>query len=164
MNIIDPIIQEFTYEAATTKKYLERTPDTKFDWKPHEKSMSLGMLASHLVDSLSWTGEILEKDEFVMDPSGYQPWITGDKEELLKTWDKNVADAVDAMKGYPNDKLLKTWTFKMGDEIVLQEVRVAILRAFIISHMIHHRGQMSVYLRLNDAPLPSVYGPTADEQ
>lgn len=164
MSMIDPFIEELKHEAAGTRKHLERAPEKDFDWKPHERSMSLGGLCSHLAESLEWTAEIFEKDEVDIDPSSYQPWVAKNRAELLEKFDANLAKSLRVLKDQPDEKLTQPWTMKMAGQEVLTMPRVAVLRSFILSHMIHHRGQLSVYLRLRNVPLPSVYGPTADEQ
>ncbi len=164
MNIIDPIIGEYQHEAATTRRLLERVPEDKLDWKPHHKSMSLGQLASHIAEISSWSGAVFDMDVFDLDPS-YVPFAAKSRKELLDTFDKNVQETVAKMKGQPNDRLMASWKMTMGGGDTLFEMpRIAVIRAFLISHIIHHRGQLSVYLRLHDVPIPSIYGPSADEQ
>ncbi len=164
MNIIDGFILEFQHETATTRKLLERIPQEHFDWAPHTKSMTFGALGSHIVDAINWVGPTLEQDEMVMDPSTYKPWVGANVGEVLETFDKNVGAATETMSKATDEKLLQTWTMKVGDQVVFSMPRIAVLRTFIISHQIHHRGQLDVYLRLKDIPLPQVYGPSADEQ
>lgn len=163
MNLIDPIIEEFNHEMATTRKLLERVPEEHFAWKPHPKSMSLAELASHITDSISWTGVLLGQDELVFDPEEYKPYRASSRADLLKTFDANVGQAGEQMKGQQNERLMTTWRMKSGDQVVFEMPRIAALRGFIISHTIHHRGQLDVYLRLKDVPLPQIYGPSADE-
>jgi uncharacterized damage-inducible protein DinB len=164
MGMIDPLIEELKQEAATTRKHLERAPEKDFDWKPHEKSMSLGALCSHLAESSAWTAEILEKDGVDIDPSSYQPWVAKSRAELLEKFDANLATSLQVLKDQPDEKLMRPWTMRVGGKEVFTMPRLAVLRSFILSHVIHHRGQLGVYLRLRDVPLPAVYGPTADEQ
>ena len=163
MPIIDALIMELTHEGGQTRKLFERIPEDRMGWRPHEKSMSLGALASHIADSLCWTGATLAMDELVMDPGSYQPFQAKDKADLLKKFDDSLTLALSAMRGQSDENLFKTWRMKVGDKVVLEMPRAAVLRTFILSHQIHHRGQMTVYLRLLGAPLPQLYGPTADE-
>lgn len=163
MNIIDPMIAECQHEAATTRRLLERVPEDKLDWKPHPKSMSLGRLASHIAEMGSWSGAIFDMDVFDLDPS-YAPYEAKSRQELLDTYDKNVQDMLAKMKGQSNERMLAPWKMTMGGDTVFEMPRVAVVRTILISHVVHHRGQLSVYLRLHDVPIPSIYGPSADEQ
>lgn len=163
MNIIDPIIGEYQHEAATTRRLLERVPEDKFDWKPHQKSMSLRQLVSHIAEISSWSGAVFDMDVFDLDPN-YVPFAAQSRQELLDAFDKNVNDTVAKMTGQSNDRLMSNWKMTMAGNTVFEMPRVAVVRAFLLSHMIHHRGQLSVYLRLHDVPIPSIYGPSADEQ
>jgi len=164
MKFIDPMIAQLKHEAAVTRKFLERIPEDKFDWKPHEKCMALGYLSSHIAESLSWTREVVEKDEIDIQAGSYQPWEGKTRAEISKKFDDGLRDAIDAMKGVSNEALGETWTMKVGGETAFSAPRGATLQAFIISHMIHHRAQLGLYLRLNDIPVPQAYGPTADEK
>jgi len=164
MSIIAPIIQEFTQESANTRKVLERIPEGKFGWKPHERSMTFGELASHLADSSDWIRDILETDEFNVDMSSFKPFLAANQAELLDTFDRNTAAAIELMKGQPDEKLIQVWRLKMDGNLIFEMPRVAVLRNMILNHTIHHRGQLTVYLRLNDIPVPAIYGPSADEE
>ena len=163
MSLIDPFVQEFQHEMRTTRNTLARVPASDFTWKPHEKSYSFGQLASHIVEIPSWVPVTVGQDEFVMNPGEYQPWEARDAADLLETFDRNVAAAAEQLAGLPDDKLMTTWTMKSGERVLFQMPRMAVLRAFILSHVIHHRGQLTAYLRLRDIPVPQTYGPTADE-
>jgi len=164
MNIIDPIIMEVQHEVGITRPMLEIVPEDRFGWKPHEKSMPMGALASHLVDIMGWTMPVLEQDELVMNPGEFESFDAKNRAELLAAWDEKSKTALAAMQGRSNESLFKTWRMKMGDQTVIEMPRLAVLRGFIISHLIHHRGQLSVYLRMNDVSLPQIYGPTADNK
>lgn len=164
MGMIDPFVRELEHECSVTRRLLERVPDGQFGWKPHEKSMSLGQLASHLVEGLGWTGPSMELDEFVMDPTQYQPYMAANQAELLAAFDDAVRSAVAVMTGYPDERMMVTWQMKTPDGTVLLAMpRVAVVRGFLLNHHIHHRGQLTVYLRMLDVPLPQVYGPSADD-
>jgi uncharacterized damage-inducible protein DinB len=164
MSIIDSIIAEYSQESANTRKVLERIPEEKFGWKPHERSMSFGELASHLADSSDWIGDILETDEFNVDMSSFKPFLAATQAELLDAFDRNTAAAKELMKGQPDEKLMQLWRLKMDGNLIFEMPRVAVLRNMILNHTIHHRGQLTVYLRLNEIPVPAIYGPSADEQ
>lgn len=163
MNIIDAMIKELQHEAIATRKVLERVPEDKFGWKPHEKSMTLGRLASHTAEIPQWAGMTLNTDEFVFNPGDYVPWTAESSKQLLETFDKQLAAAVNAMQGVSNESLMQPWKFKKGDVVIFELPRVAVLRSMILNHIVHHRGQLTVYLRLLDVPVPSVYGPSADD-
>lgn len=164
MPIIDSMIQELQYEAQNTKKVLERLPEDKWDWQPHEKSMSVCKLASHVVEALTYTQATLEADEFVINMDEYKPFVASNRAELLKAQEENLAKAVETMKGRSDAHLMALWRLKMGDHVVFELPRVAVLRSMILNHIVHHRGQLSVYLRLLNVPVPAIYGPSADEQ
>ena len=165
MAISASMLPEFDNEMANTRKTLERVPDEKFDWKPHEKSSPMGKLASHLSNLPNWTSITIDMDEFDMAPQG-QPVKSPDchsRQELLDNFDQNVATARAAIVGASDERLFKQWTLLAGGQHVLSLPRVAVLRSFVMNHIIHHRAQLGVYLRLNDIPVPSIYGPSADE-
>jgi len=163
MPINQAFLGEFDYEMASTRKTLERVPEDKFDWAPHPKSMKMGRLAMHLAEMLGWTKETLEKD--MIDISGYTgPPLIKSRKELLALFDKNVAAARAALTAATNDAdWMKTWEMKNGDKTVFSMPKVAVLRSFVFNHNVHHRAQLGVYLRLNNVPVPAIYGPSADE-
>jgi uncharacterized damage-inducible protein DinB len=162
MPMVDALLPEFDHEMTTTRKVLERVPEDRFDWKPHAKSFSLGALATHVATLPTWGTETLNKSE--IDIAGAQPPAApSSKAELMATFDKNVAAARSALAGKTDAELLATWTLKRGGKAVFSMPKTAVLRSFVLSHLIHHRGQLSVYLRLLDVPVPSIYGPSADE-
>jgi len=164
MGIRDGILAEFDHEMATTRRTLERVPEGKTDWKPHEKSMSLGRLAGHLAELPALASRSLTSDSFdVMAPGRPKPLATTSQEELLGVFDKNVAEARSAISKASEEDMLKPWTLTAGPKTIFSMPRAAVVRSFCVSHMIHHRGQLSVYLRLNGASVPSIYGPSADE-
>jgi len=167
MNLIArSLLQELEHEAPNTRKTLERIPE-KFDWKPHAKSMSLGRLAQHLAEIPHWTVETISKDELDLAPPGSPPHqppppLTS-KTQILETFDKNLSEAKAALSATDDEHLMKPWSLKMGGKTILTLPRVAVVRNFVLNHNVHHRAQLGVYLRLNDVPVPSVYGPSADE-
>ncbi|MGD0094396.1 MAG: DinB family protein [Planctomycetota bacterium] len=161
MRMIDPLLAEFSQEMASTRKMLESLPQEQLGWKPHPKSMSLGRLACHIAESLKWTGTILNTDGLKLD-AGYKPLELKTVKEIVEAFDQNVAAASQAMQGAADPLLMQTWTLQWKGQVVFSLPKIAVLRLMIFSHTIHHRGQLSVYLRLKDVPLPMVYGPTAD--
>ncbi|MGH9314927.1 MAG: DinB family protein [Vicinamibacterales bacterium] len=165
MPIIDSLLPEYDHEMSVTRKLLERVPEQDFTWKPHEKSSSLGALAAHLANIPTWVDWTLDKDFFDMDalPADARPGLPAGRAQVLERFDKNVSSARAKMASKTDGELLTPWTFKAGGRVVFTMPKVAVLRSFVMNHTIHHRGQLSVYLRLRDVPLPMMYGPTADE-
>jgi uncharacterized damage-inducible protein DinB len=165
MGLGESMLPEFDHEMANTRKTLERVPDDKFAWKPHEKSSAMGGLATHLSNLPAWTSLTIEMDEFDMAPEG-KP-VTAPplhyRQDVLEVFDKNVTAARAALAGASDEHLFKPWTLLSNGNKVLSLPRVAVLRGFVMNHIIHHRAQLGVYLRLNDIPVPSIYGPSADE-
>jgi len=163
MNLIDPVLAELAHEAATTRRLLDRVPERHLAWKPHEKSMTLGRLATHIAEIPGWVGSIVEKDEFDVGTGGYVPPTIDRVPEIVAMFDRNVAAATETLKRQSNDRLLATWQLKKKGQLVVEMPRMGMIRSLLMNHLIHHRGQLSVYLRLQNVPLPSIYGPTADE-
>jgi len=153
MSISQALLPEFDQEMANTRKLLERVPDGKNDYKPHEKSMALGRLASHVAEMPGWGKTTLETELLELQP-GMKPFIAGSSKELLETFDKNVADARKAIETASDADWMKAWTMKFGGKEVMSLPRVAVMRGVVINHMIHHRAQLGVYLRLNDIEIP----------
>ncbi|HYH85004.1 MAG TPA: DinB family protein [Pyrinomonadaceae bacterium] len=160
MSLSTAFAEELQMESATTRKMLERVPEDAFDWKPHEKSMTLGRLAGHVAELVGMFVPMVTMD--AMSFGDFTPFKPASVAELLEKFDKNVADAVELLKNQSDEQLPKTWQIKSGEKVFIGMPRGAFIR-WLISHIVHHRGQLSVYLRLRDVPLPSVYGPTADE-
>ncbi|HUR91963.1 MAG TPA: DinB family protein [Gemmatimonadaceae bacterium] len=159
-------LPEFDQEMATTRRVLARVPEDKLDWKPHAKSMSLGQLASHVAQMADWASNIFTRDEFDFRPPDGPAFKGADcksTRDLLELFDKSVATARTAITGAKEETLDKTWTLKAGPHTIFSAPRWSVYRGFGINHIIHHRAQLSVYLRLLDVPVPSIYGPTADE-
>ncbi len=166
MAIKDALLPEYDHEMGTTRRLLERAPAAEFAWKPHEKSMALGQLAGHLAHIPTWVHAILDSPSFDIAAIGpdTRPPLPESVPSLLAEFDKKVADARAAIAGAADPQLVAPWTFRDGDHEIFTMPRVAALRSFVMNHSIHHRGQLSVYLRLRNVPLPSIYGPTADEK
>ncbi len=157
-------LAEFDREMATTRRILERVPMERADWAPHEKSTKLGALATHVARLARNTGMALNSDELdfaTADRSAWGPLHTRD--ELLAAFDAHVAASRAALAAASDERLAGTWTLRLGDRIVFSEPRAQVHRFFAMNHLIHHRAQLGVYLRLLDVPLPGSYGPTADE-
>lgn len=164
MNIGEALAMEMQYESQNTKKVLERLPEDKFDFKPHEKSMTLGQLASHLAEIYGWADMTLNLDSLDFDASTYVPWVASSRGELIQKLEETTASAVPMLQGASNETMTGLWTFSMNGQQIFQLPRVGVVRSMMLSHAIHHRAQLTVYLRLLDVPLPAIYGPSADEQ
>ena len=167
MPIAQSMLPEFDHEMATTRSLLERVPEDKADWKPHTKSMTLGRLALHLAELPTWGTMAITETEFNLNPPGglnYPRPTFESTAQLLGIFDENVRTARAALAAISDEELMVSWTLKHGEESLFSMPRVAVLRSMTMNHIIHHRGQLSVYLRLNDVPLPSIYGPSADTE
>ena len=162
MTLAQMLIPEFDHEMATTRKVLERVPEGKFDWKPHDKSMSLGKLATHLAELPALSQLILKRPSFDITSPRPSAHATT-RQEILDLFDRNVADTRADLAATDDAAMMEKWTLQRGEQTVFSLPRAAVVRSMIFSHTIHHRGQLSVYLRLNDVPVPSIYGPSADE-
>jgi uncharacterized damage-inducible protein DinB len=162
-NISSALIAEMEQEAATTRKCLERVPADKFSWKPHEKSMEFGKLAVHIAEMFSWTPVTLQQPELDFSKFDYKPYEPSTTQDLVDFLDKNVAEAIDVLRNTPDEVFFEDWTMRNGEQIYFTIPKIATMRSFVMNHIVHHRGQLSVYLRLNDIAVPSIYGPSADE-
>ena len=162
MAIKDALLADYDHEMATTRKLLERLPDEKLSWTPHAKSMSMGGLATHLSRIPQWAGPILNEPSF--DLAGAPPPVaaSGSDAALLAAFDATIRETR-AFMDKSDAEYMSLWTLKRGGHEMFSVPRMAAFRSFVIHHVIHHRGQLSVYLRLNDIPVPSIYGPSADE-
>lgn len=166
MPIVDAILPEFDHEFATARRVLERVPDGEFGWKPHEKSMSLGQLAGH-VANLPWWGLTVMTQPFYDVSAGDKEATLeppASRDDVLRTFDERVKQTRAALAKATDAEMMAPWSLKSGSHEIFTMPRVATFRSFVMNHMIHHRGQLTVYLRLKNVPVPSVYGPTADEQ
>jgi uncharacterized damage-inducible protein DinB len=164
MAIKDAILPEFDHEMATTRSLLERVP-VDADWKPHAKSMTLGRLSAHVTELPYWGVTTMTTTELDFNPPGGQPYVSPTYQstaQLVKLFDDNVAAARSAIAAASDADMMVNWSLKNGGQTVLTMPRVAVLRTFVMNHIIHHRAQLGVYLRLKDVPLPSTYGPSAD--
>lgn len=166
MSIAASLLPEFDHEMAGTRKALERVPDTVFAFAPHERSLTMQGLVTHLANLPHWTTVTVETDELDMSgPEGEAQRVDPVRStaEALEMFDRNVAAAREALAGASDETLLGPWTLRAGDQTAFTMPKAAVLRSFVMNHMIHHRGQLTVYLRMNDLPLPALYGPSADE-
>ena len=167
MAISESILPEFDRETATTRRLLERVPEDKAEWTPHVKSMSLGQLAMHIANLPQWASIALERTEFDTNPpDGARATSPPFKSalHLLEKYDANVGAARALLVRTTDAEFMVQWTLKNGGKALFSMPRVAVLRSFVLNHAVHHRGQLSVYLRLLDVPIPNIYGPTADTQ
>jgi uncharacterized damage-inducible protein DinB len=166
MAIRDSLLPEFDMEMASTRKTLERVPDAKLGWKPHPKSGAMGWLASHVADIGGWAVMTITQDSVDIEPNGVPmqpPPLPKSTKEIVEKFDKNVQQARAALSNVSDADLMKPWSLLKNGKALMTMPKVACLRGFIMNHMIHHRAQLGVYLRLNDVPVPSIYGPSADE-
>lgn len=162
MNPIDAILMEMSQEAATTRRLLEIVPTQHLTWKPHVKSMTMGRLATHIAEIPGWVSTILDQDGFDIGASNYTPQTAGSVAEILAMFDKNIPAAETAIRRQTMERLSAPWRITKRGQVIVEMPRMGVIRTLLLNHLIHHRGQLSVYLRLHDVPLPSIYGPTAD--
>ena len=166
MALRDALLPEFEHEMETTRKTLERVPEDRVDWKPHSTSMAMGRLAGHIAEMAGFVASTFQSDSFDFAPPGgapMQPTTMTSRKQLLELFDKNVAAAKAAISKASDEELYRTWTLLNGGKTFFAMPRIQVLRSMILNHMIHHRGQLSVYLRMNQVPIPSIYGPSGDE-
>lgn len=143
---------------------LEKVPADKLDWTPHSKSMSLGKLAAHVANIPNWMTVALTTDEFDFTKDPYKETGASTNEALLSIFDTKSAEALQHLQEASDENLRGNWTFRSGDHVIFSLPRIAAIRTLAMNHLVHHRGQLSVYLRLLDVPIPGMYGPSADEQ
>jgi uncharacterized damage-inducible protein DinB len=166
MTIGQSMLPEFDQEMAGTRKVLERVPDEKFGWKAHEKSNTMGWVATHLANIPSWTGFTLHSDSLDINPPGgasMKTAVAASRQEVLELFDKNVAQARQDLSAADDAAFAQPWTLLNQGAVVFTMPKAAVLRSFVLNHIIHHRAHLCVYLRLNDIPVPGLYGPSADE-
>jgi uncharacterized damage-inducible protein DinB len=164
-SIAENLLPEFDHETATTRLLLERVPVSRTDWKPHDKSMSLGQLAMHIATIPQWTPVTLKETEFDIDAQGGRSSSTPafeSLEHMLKMYDAAVAEARGLLAATTDGELMAPWALKRAGHTIFSMPRAGVFRTFIMNHAVHHRGQLTVYLRQCDIPLPNIYGPTAD--
>ena len=162
MAIADALLPEFDHEMTVTRKLLERVPEGQFDWTPHQKSMTLGQLAQHVATIPRWGAVTLSQSEFDLASNEQLPQAAT-RAELLAIFDGHVRNARAALVGKGDGEMTAPWALKRANHVIFSMPRTAVWRSFVMSHLIHHRAQLGVYLRMHDVPLPSIYGPSADE-
>jgi uncharacterized damage-inducible protein DinB len=166
MAIRDALIPEFDHEMATTRRALMLVPEAELGWKPHEKSMSMGHLAAHIANIPFWCVMTLDRTVVDLDTFGDETRLgqAESRAQFLKHFDTHTTAARERLVSCTDGELLAAWTLKKGGHEIFTLPRVSAIRSFVMNHLIHHRGQLTVYLRLKNIPLPPIYGPTADEQ
>lgn len=162
-NLADALIAEMEQEALVTRKCLERIPADQFNWKPHEKSMEFGRLAVHVAEMFGWTEAAIQHPELDFAKMDYKPLEPATTEDLLAFFDRIVAESIDVLRNATDDVFMENWSLRNGETVYFTMPKISVMRSMVMNHIIHHRGQLSVYLRLNDIPVPSIYGPSADE-
>jgi uncharacterized damage-inducible protein DinB len=166
MTIAESILPEFDQEMAGTRKTLERVPNDKLEWKAHPKSNTIGWNAAHLAEIPGWVEGTLTQTEWDIAPKGGEPYRTPvmtSREQILGVFDKNVATARKAIEKTSDAAFAIEWSLLMGGEKILTMPRLSVIRSFVLNHSIHHRAYLCSYLRLNDIPVPALYGPSGDE-
>lgn len=165
MSMGEALLPEFDQEMANTRKTLERIPDDKMGYKPHPKSFPMGTLALHVAQLAGWIGVTIANDGLeIGGVPGYPPPEENKQKALLELFDKNAAESRAALARVTDEAMLKPWTLTMGGQPLFTMTRIGIVRNRVMNHIIHHRAQLGVYLRLNDLAVPALYGPTADER
>ncbi|MCA9013829.1 MAG: DinB family protein [Planctomycetaceae bacterium] len=167
MTIAESLLPEFEIEMAGTRKVLDRIPDDKLDWKAHPKSNTIGWVAAHLAEIPGWVAGTLTQDTWDINPVGGEPYQSpklNSKQEILDLFDKNVTAAREQLKKTPDEEFGKSWSLLSAGQPIITMPKLGVIRTWVLNHTIHHRAHLCVYLRLNDIPVPGLYGPSADEQ
>ena len=166
MSYAETLLPEFDHEMASTRKVLERIPEDKLDWKAHGKSNTIGWNANHLAELPGWSVSILTQPNYDFAPIGGEPYQSpklATRQEILDCFDRNVATARETLAGVKDEIMGDQWSLLAGGNPIFTMPRAAVVRSFLLNHMIHHRAILNVYLRLNDIPVPALYGPSGDE-
>jgi uncharacterized damage-inducible protein DinB len=166
MKLTELYLDELDRESTLSRRALERVPEGRYDWKPHEKSMPMGYLSTLVATMLGWIDMMVNQEALDFAPkggSGYKPQELRTTRELVQALDGAVAKARAALSGTTDEHLMTNWKLMAGGNLIVEQPRYLAIREGVFNHLAHHRGQLTVYLRLNDAPVPSIYGPTADE-
>jgi uncharacterized damage-inducible protein DinB len=161
MRLVDPMIPELEQEAETTRRVLERIPEAKLSWRPHPKSMSLGQLALHIATTPGGVAQIAGQD--TMERPQFDRPEPKSKREVLEALEQSLATAMEFLRGLDDARATRTWSMTLAGKPIFSLPRIGLVRTIMLNHWYHHRGEMQVYLRLLGVPVPSVYGPTADE-
>ena len=160
------LLEEFEPEIGACRRTLERVPEDRLGWRPHPKSAEMGWLAGHLANVPSWAGMTIRTESLDIAPDGEEapPLLAPESvAEVVQAFDRNAEDARSAIRGAANDELLLPWSLLRNGRVLLTQTRLSVLRTFVFNHLVHHRAQLGVYLRLNDVSVPAIYGPSADE-
>ena len=163
MSIAQSLLAEFDMEMANTRRTLERLPEDKLDWTPDPKSMSMGRLAAHVAEMPGWGTLTMTTDELDFAAKAYTPAVAKSREQVLQIADENRKAARAAIEAASDADFMKPWTLRSGNQIFFTMPKIAVLRGMVMNHTIHHRGQLTVYYRMNGVPVPALYGPSADE-
>lgn len=164
MPLKDAFITELKQESVLTKKILERVPLENASWKPHDKSMTLGRLATHIAQIPRWISNIINIPDYDFATQSYLASTAASQQELMEIFQQHLDKAISDLEGATDELLNQSWTIRRGEHVFNVLVNKVAIRAWGFSHLIHHRGQLSVYLRLLDVPVPGMYGPSADEK
>lgn len=163
MNLSQPLLNELYHEAENTRRYLQIVPAEAFGWKPHERSMDLGTLSKHIAELPGWLHYTINAEELDFSNMDYTPPVIADNASLLKVFKDNLEMGRKSLESASDENLRGNWRLRNGDHVIFEMPRIAVVRNMVFNHFIHHRGQLSVYLRLLDIKLPGIYGPSADE-
>jgi uncharacterized damage-inducible protein DinB len=166
MSYAESLLPEFDQEMANTRKVLERIPDDKLGWKAHPKSNTIGWNANHLADLPNWLTQTIRTPGLDIAPVGAPPYVfpkLASRKEIVDLFDRNVAAAREALKSAKDDQMSQPWSLLQGGKPFFTMPRAAVIRGVVMNHIIHHRACLCVYLRLNDVPVPGMYGPSGDE-
>ncbi|MDY7094886.1 MAG: DinB family protein [Acidobacteriota bacterium] len=165
MTTSEALIADLEREIPLTRKVLEAVPEEHFAWKPHEKSMSLAQLAGHLAETPKWIESMLEAEmDFAEADKEYKPFVPTTRAELVEAFESYAQGCIEALRGRDDAFMEAIWVMRSGDQVIMETPRKVVIRDIVVHHSIHHRGQLTVYLRLLDVPVPGTYGPSADEQ
>jgi uncharacterized damage-inducible protein DinB len=166
MAMNQPLLMEFEREMGNTRRALERIPESTFGWRPHPRSNTMGWLASHIANMPHWAVATLTSDSFDVQPPGTENYTMPEARtsaELMEMFDRNVTECRSALAAATDEQLMAQWSLLKGGQTMFSMPRIAVMRGMIMNHLVHHRGQLTVYQRMNDIPVPSLYGPSADE-
>lgn len=163
MLLNEPLVEELMHEAAGTRKMLELIPYEKLGWQPHIKSMTLGRLGAHIAEIPGWLVQTIKQDELDFATANFMPQPLEEPGAVMNAFDENMEKGLAALSEATDENLTGAWTLRNGGEIFLRMQRIGVVRGMVLNHIVHHRGQLSVYLRLLDIPVPGMYGPSADD-
>jgi uncharacterized damage-inducible protein DinB len=163
MTLAESLLEELKHEALGTGRILERVPTDKLGWQPHEKSMTLGRLAAHVAEIPGWLHETIKQDELDFEKADFAPTPLDDTAALMNAFEESLNKGINALKDATDENILGLWRLRNGPQILMQMPRIGVIRGMVLNHLVHHRGQLSVYLRMLDVPVPGMYGPSADD-